>query len=745
MTEQEARNRWAQFHKAKTNGKVARRPGTPGFPLYTGIAGDPLVGEMDLSSDLVCVCLVVDGDDHEGVAVAVERTLHGSHQNLQVVLVAAQTSSVFERLRQDAAWAKDPRVHMLEAPRVNEAGEEPLPTASANALRADVAAYTCAPYIAFLGTADLPHPERITQQLRALLETGADVCFSAAQVMGAGTMTITPAGMEATEHLGEIAPCVGMYRTSALAELGGIHPNPGGLRLATIAMALLGRVVVTRIALYTRVSEDLVDVPSEEVEQVYETAFQARSISRGTAIQKMRGAILRARHARRPSPTHAAAYAVLSRVAQAVEPPSPSMIQVHALLRAIPAELAEKGDWQVGARCWQEALASAKPIHTLITRSCPATVIAAAQAIRDPNERRFVTVLESDIARASALRGFLARIGLSSVVTVRTSPLREFPDAVCGYLWYEVEPESLVDRVAPSFVYLDGPEDSRSRHGALVRLQPVLRGRGEVWITPRPAREQEADLAIWRRRMPLEQLASVGGFQRLRLIDDPDAATNIIVTILTGARPALLKKTLASLAAKDRLLVDQAKVVVFVNGGDEASMKVAATFGFVDEIVTTAELLPVVDAMNVLMQIDFGTARFVLHLEDDWECREDGWRGQAVRILDENPRIGQVYLHSIPQSHAEVNHVSGRRITWKGARARDGFAYLRAPAAFTSGPSLVRRELVENLWPAKTGMQVLERFNANGYECAALRGSFVHIGDGQSLKKTMGREGRDDG
>lgn len=101
-----------------------------------------------------------------------------------------------------------------------------------------------------------------------------------------------------------------------------------------------------------------------------------------------------------------------------------------------------------------------------------------------------------------------------------------------------------------------------------------------------------------------------------------------VVTILTGGRPALLQKTVTSLALRAPGLVESARVVALVNGHDERATKLLGGLGWVDRVVRhdAPAMLPIGAAFSKLMDAAaLPTAKYLFHLEDDWLCLNAGW------------------------------------------------------------------------------------------------------------------------
>jgi hypothetical protein len=297
------------------------------------------------------------------------------------------------------------------------------------------------------------------------------------------------------------------------------------------------------------------------------------------------------------------------------------------------------------------------------------------------------------------------------------------------------------------YLYLD----TEHGRGALPHLASLVGAGTQIRLV---AERSGIDRAIetWKGLSPLATVlaspSDAGQSVLVELVADVDSAEGILVTVLTGGRPKLLHRTLKSLAKHDPRLVEEAMVMVMINGNDAASRKVAESFDWVDATTSTDEVLPVAEAVSELFGAADSAARcgdysceFVLHLEDDWECRGLGWRARAVSLLRSHPELGQV-LVCAPGIHgaAAVNPVTGRRFSWESATSRAGVRYKVAPAAYSLRPSLIRGDLARLLWPSASEAEAMEQFQEEGGQVARLQESpFHHIGEGESLRAKLGR------
>lgn len=227
----------------------------------------------------------------------------------------------------------------------------------------------------------------------------------------------------------------------------------------------------------------------------------------------------------------------------------------------------------------------------------------------------------------------------------------------------------------------------------------------------------------------------------------------LAVTILTGNRPKLLKRTTTTIATHARPLLEKARVILMINGADDLTVSVARKLDWVDVVhirqrreEEADEIAPIGVAVSELMAMVPEEATHVLHLEDDWECTADGWYDRALWILRRHGEVGQVRLRRdvprsvVSQRTSRFNMVNGKVIRWHEQRAPAGFQYRTGDAHFTFNPSLVRRSLLPMLYPCAGERDAASKFAMKRLGSAQLLpGAFRHIGDQESLREKLGR------
>jgi hypothetical protein len=211
---------------------------------------------------------------------------------------------------------------------------------------------------------------------------------------------------------------------------------------------------------------------------------------------------------------------------------------------------------------------------------------------------------------------------------------------------------------------------------------------------------------------------------------------SLLVTILTGSRPLLLERTLASLKAHHGPLMQDAETQVMHNGGDWPTVQVLDRYpDLVGVITVTPTLYGIGEAVSKLFELAAQSdAEYLLHLEDDWEAYPGDWYHQAVRLLEDGAfqvRLRRSVEHSLPR-----HMVTKRPIRWVSGNHHR----FTADAHYTLNPSLIRLADVRKGWPA-TGEQDAQRkfWEAGCRQVAQLvPGIWSHIGGEDSLRRRVG-------
>ena len=194
----------------------------------------------------------------------------------------------------------------------------------------------------------------------------------------------------------------------------------------------------------------------------------------------------------------------------------------------------------------------------------------------------------------------------------------------------------------------------------------------------------------------------------------------LAITVLTGRRPNLLRRTLDSFVTNHPNLWASAVKTVLHNGGDRETADILDRHLW-DDRHTTDRLLPIGEATTLLTE---RTAMFdtdlMLRLEDDWKAEPGGWWQQAVVAIDAGSE--QVRLRRANEQ------VSPRCLV------------CRTPGHlhFTFNPTLTYTETWTSLLPIANERDAMRKFH--GRHAVQLKpGVFAHIGGGNSLRTNGGR------
>jgi len=204
----------------------------------------------------------------------------------------------------------------------------------------------------------------------------------------------------------------------------------------------------------------------------------------------------------------------------------------------------------------------------------------------------------------------------------------------------------------------------------------------------------------------------------------------LVVAVLTGLRPALLRRTLDSFALHHPDVWDAAARVVHHNTGDRDTAEVLDRYEW-DVRNTVHDLLPIGEASQRLgcavRQVD---ASYVLRLEDDWQSHPGAWLEDAKQLLEQTD---QVRLWKGKTSRRCL--VCRRPLSW----SRAGKHLVSGHAHYTHTPSLMKTGTFLRLFPYKDEREAMQKFHGRPV-AVHVPGVFTHLGGGQeSLKRNGGR------
>lgn len=215
----------------------------------------------------------------------------------------------------------------------------------------------------------------------------------------------------------------------------------------------------------------------------------------------------------------------------------------------------------------------------------------------------------------------------------------------------------------------------------------------------------------------------------------------ISIGILTGRRLDLFRRTIAALQNCIPSLLQDAYVVVYLNGRDDPSDEYVRSLPFLDDYmyVPFAVPEPIGDAVSRMARHLIGKSEYHIHLEDDWLCTAANlsFLERSKDILDRWLDVGQVRLRSRSEMVMSQHMVTHLPCKWK--RQSDGT--LLSGLHFTFNPSLMRTRDLEAIYPAGSEIEAAKNF-ARQFSKVAQHdpGVFFHIGEGDaSLRQALGR------
>lgn len=208
---------------------------------------------------------------------------------------------------------------------------------------------------------------------------------------------------------------------------------------------------------------------------------------------------------------------------------------------------------------------------------------------------------------------------------------------------------------------------------------------------------------------------------------------NIVVTILTGRRPKLLKQTLESILDKCPELLEDNTVIVLNNAYDRGTNEVLKEYDFIDEVIVRKKTVSIGRAMTILAEAAKKSGKQLwLMLEDDWQCMSSDWVKEATKLASNNG-ISQVRLRLDSEKVLTRHMITGEPINWK---VRSGFK-ISNNAHLTFNPSIIKARDIDNIFPCTGERHAQKNWleNGMGKVVQLTPGVFQHIGEGQSLRE----------
>ena len=367
-----------------------------------------------------------------------------------------------------------------------------------------------------------------------------------------------------------------------------------------------------------------------------------------------------------------------------------------------------------------------------------------------------VTALEHQPRYYDRTKQWLAAEGLGEYVDLRYAALGFYHEGP----WYQTALPDDID-----FALIDGPPESTGgRARTFYEIYPHLRpdGRWHVWLDDAHRPSEARAVADWTDHHfnVSARILNIGrGLAQLH--GTPAAydvrakrmgkfeAEELMITILTGRRPELLRKQLGSLRINAPGLLETARVHVLINGGDPETREIVAAAGVhtpnLSYEVQSQEVWKIGPATSHLARCAYDSAQpHWLHLEDDWEIvtPHHGWFNEARTILQTDSDVRQVRLRHITEPVLTQHMHTRQPITWR-TTDNPNSTYLHSPAHWTFNPSLVRTADIPSIFPVDGERTAIRNAHRHGLDRKIAQhapGVFRHIGGGDSLAdKLKGR------
>jgi hypothetical protein len=222
----------------------------------------------------------------------------------------------------------------------------------------------------------------------------------------------------------------------------------------------------------------------------------------------------------------------------------------------------------------------------------------------------------------------------------------------------------------------------------------------------------------------------------------PVDASDVVLTILTGGRPAYLAETLDSTNRVAPGLLATARVIVLRQGTDPETDEVLWRWAHLfDQVHLQSQVSPIGEATSRLAAMAAGAGRpWWLHLEDDWQAitAAGGWLDQAKAVLTYHLDVGQVRMRHGGDPTRDRHLLTGRPIEW--VRQANGHL-LAEEAHWTFNPSLMRVADIPRVYPCDGEADAIRRAHTAGLRRTAQLhpGVWTHIGGASLRAKTRCR------
>lgn len=341
-----------------------------------------------------------------------------------------------------------------------------------------------------------------------------------------------------------------------------------------------------------------------------------------------------------------------------------------------------------------------------------------------------VTTLEHDARYFNETRKLLSQHGVLDSVSLESAHLYGTPP-VYGH--------AVSDGV--DFCVIDGPpERLGGRAATLPHVLPHLADRWVAWLDDgdrdgemQAVRRWKSDHAVQARQTAIPRGVTLVSQRPMRRhkID----ATGVVLCILTGWRPHLLRQTLASLPAG---LLRSAYVIVCHDGGDDDTRRVLEKY---EKDIDILHIKTHDDRQMDTIGVNWSAlaseavehGAYMMMLEDDWQyiTEEQSWIQSAIGALAD-PDIAQVRLRHLSDRVRPRHMITGESTRWTPHQYG-----LISDTHFTFNPSLMRTADIHRIFPCDGEIQAQTRAMTEDMRCVVqlVPGVFTHLaGDDDSMR-----------
>lgn len=184
---------------------------------------------------------------------------------------------------------------------------------------------------------------------------------------------------------------------------------------------------------------------------------------------------------------------------------------------------------------------------------------------------------------------------------------------------------------------------------------------------------------------------------------------DIVLSVLNWNRVDLLQRTLCSFLRFNYQEVRKMHCMVLDNASTDNSRNILDDLVIWDKKIYLNHNSKIGGGTNILMKEFLKTGKkFLLHLENDWECLRGGFIEKSALILAHNADAGFIRLSD--KEYKNYNAFTKKRVVWDAVEFEDDY-FLIGDCTYTFNPCLHSRAFIEKLipftweWPAQVNAQ----------------------------------------